>query len=616
MKRLLALLFAALTSCHSSAEEPVAANMRALFERSDADHNGVLSPEEQVQALAFVKKTFGDQWAGQVGRMFARAAGADKAITAEHWRQQVEDYVHPANKRTEMIAMRDGKKLATDIWMPRGDGPFPVVLTRTPYGRSSLKADAAAPYAQNGFVYVLQDARGRFDSEGENLPFVGCGWNEHEDGVDTVEWLKKQPWCDGKVGTIGGSAMGITQNFLAGAVPEGLQAQYISVAAASMYSDATYPGDAFRKMDVESWMQGNKFDPLALKLCHDHPSYDDYWRKLDTSTKFPVMNVPAVHIGGWFDMFTQGTIDEFAGRQHQGGKGSRGAQKLIMGPWTHAIGQMPAGELTFPNARVPERYNAARWFDHYLKGADNGVEKEPAVAYYVMGDTATPGAPGNEWRYAGDWPIPAKETPVYFLADSSLTLQKPGSAEAHREYTFDPADPYPTLGGNNLSKPRGPVNEAKLENSRHDGVMFTTSPLDEPVEVTGRVTAKVWVASSAVDTDLSVRICDVYPDGRSMLIVEGMQRLRYRHSPEKPEPLTPGKAEEVTVDCWSTSYIFNKGHRARVTVTSSNYPRFDINPGTGEPWSDAGAKVKQTNTIYCDATHPSRLLLPLVTTAN
>jgi putative CocE/NonD family hydrolase len=311
-------------------------------------------------------------------------------------------------------------------------------------------------------------------------------------------------------------------------------------------------------------------------------------------------------------MFLQGTIDQFSGRQHHGAVGAQGTQKLIIGPWQHAIGKMPVGQLTFPNAtRVPAPYDPLRWFSHYLKGTDNGVEKEPAVAYYVMGDTATPGAPGNEWRYASDWPIPAKETPVYLTSDRRLSLDKPAVAAAAHEFTFDPANPCPTLGGANLTIDRGPMDQRPIED-RSDVLVFTSEVLDKPVEVTGRVLAKIFVSSSTVDTDLSVRLCDVYPDGRSLLIAEGMQRLRHRKSTAQPKLLTPGQIEEVTVDCWSTSQIFNTGHRIRVTLTSSNFPRFDVNPGTGQPWSDSGEKVKQTNRIHCDAEHPSRLVVPVV----
>lgn len=595
------------------ADDAVAAKLRALFPRADVDRNGSLSVEEQTQACAYVKQNFGEEWSNRIEGMFAKAASSDKSVSMEGWTRLMDLYAQPMEKRVEKIAMRDGVKLAADIYMPKGEGPFPVILARTPYNR--LKHNESAPgFAAEGYVFVNQDMRGRYESDGENIPFIGCGWGEYQDGLDTVEWIKKQPWCNGRIASIGGSAGGITQNYLAGTAPAGLQAQYIRVAPTDMYSDVSYIGSAFRKADVENWTTGNKFDPKSLEIMHSHPSYDDYWRSIDTSTKFAVMNVPAVIVGGWFDMFAQGTLDQFMGRQHGGAPGSKGTQKLVMGPWEHAVGHMPVGELTFPDAnRVPLKYDPVRWFSHYLKGVDNGIDQEPAVAYYVMGDTSTPGAPGNEWRYAEDWPIPAKETPVYLTPDKKISLKAPAAGATPHEFTFDPANPCPTIGGHNLTIARGSMDQRKIE-GRDDVLVFTSDVLDKPVEVTGRLFAKIFVSSSAVDTDLSVRICDVYPDGRSMLIAEGMQRLRYRKSRETPAPLTPGQIEEVSVDCWSTSQIFNAGHRVRVTITSSNYPRFDVNPGTAQPWSDEGEKVKQTNRIYCDSGHPSRLVVPIIET--
>ncbi|MEI7809113.1 MAG: CocE/NonD family hydrolase [Verrucomicrobiota bacterium] len=599
---------------------PAAKQLDKLAQQFDADHDRTLSSQEQQAMIAFVAEKNGEQWADRLQK-FLRVADSnhDSDIDLIEWtravaqvRQLASQPAKSAKAQTVRIAMSDGIPLAADVYLPEGEGPFPVVFSRTPYSRGKVN-EGAVHFAAAGYAVVVQDMRGRFDSEGENLPFIGCGWNEHRDGADTIEWIKKQKWSNGKIATIGGSAGGITQNLLAGAAPDGLKAQYITVAAADLYSDVSFIGGAFRKADVENWLTNNKFDPLALKINLAHPNYDDYWRKSDTTLKFSQMNVPAVHIGGWFDMFAQATINEFVGRQHSGADGSRGAQKLIMGPWTHGIGKMPAGDLTFPKAnKVPEQYNSGRWFDHYLRGADNGVEKEPAVAYYVMGDISTPGAPGNEWRYADDWPIAAKETPAYFTRDGQLAFSKPtAGSDAQVKYIFDPMNPCPTVGGNNLTLARGPMNQNKIE-TRGDVVLFTSAPLTEPIEVTGRVKAKVFVASSAVDTDLSVRLCDVYPDGKSYLIAEGILRLRHRKSFEKPELLTPRKIEEVTVDCWSTSIVFNKGHRIRATVTSSNFPRFDLNPGTGQPWTDSGPKVTQMNAIYCSALQPSQLVLPIV----
>jgi len=508
--------------------------------------------------------------------------------------------------------MSDGVKLATDVYLPTATGPFPVILTRTPYNKSRQAWGAFV--AAGGYVFVAQDMRGRFASQGANLPFIGCGWGKHRDGADTVAWILKQPWCNSKIGTMGASAGGITQNLLAGTAPNGLTSQYIQVAAASLYHHASYVGGAMRSSQVYRWLKSNRFDPKAAELMRTHPLYDDYWKEFDSTRKHSVMNVPAVHVGGWFDTFCQGTIDSFVGRQYHGAKAAKGRQKLVMGPWAHGIGRR-AGELRFPNARPPRKYGAIAWFAHTLKGKANGVADLPAVAYYVMGDTSggAPKAPGNEWRYADRWPVPAKQTAYYLHKNGDLTSAKPDATIVeHRTYTFAPADPCPTRGGRNLNLPSGPMDQTKVE-ARPDVLNFTSAVLKKPIAVTGRVLAKIHISSSAVDTDLSVRLCDVYPDGRSYLMAEGMLRLRRRESMSKDVPLTPGKVYEVTVDCWSTSIVFNTGHRVRVSVTSSNFPRFDRNPGTGKVWADGCKFVKQTNRIYCDTKHPSHILLPVVT---
>ena len=529
-----------------------------------------------------------------------------------------------ASKQTVMVPMSDGVKLATDVYLPPGDGPFSVILTRTPYNRTAAGMGGVAVLTQ-GYACVLQDMRGRFGSEGENLPFIGCGWEELHDGADTVAWIAKQSWSNGKIGTFGPSACGITQNLMAGAVPAGLTAQYIQVAADSLYADAAYVGGAYRKEQLDNWTLANKFDPKAIDLFRTHVNYDEFWQRFDSASKHAVMNTPAVHVGGWFDTFSQGTINSFVGRQYRGAEGARGKQKLVMGPWDHGggsiggigalgrlAGRTKVGDLTFRNGQFPGKYDLARWFDCLLNGKDNGILKEPAVAYYVMGDTETPDAPGNEWRYSDVWPIACAETPYYFTKDGGLATAKPLAAgPQYREYTFDPADPCPTLGGCNLTIAKGPKNQNSIE-GRKDVLLFTTEPLAEPVEVTGRLWAKVWVSSSAVDTDVSVRFSDVYPDGRSFLMAEGMLRLRCRESSEKPVALTPGRLYEVAVDCWSTSIVINKGHRIRCTVTSSNHPRFDVNPGTGKSVYEGPEMVKQTNRIFCDAGHLSRIILPVV----
>jgi len=516
-------------------------------------------------------------------------------------------------KSTHMVAMSDGVKLATDVYMPRRKGPFPVILTRTPYNKSRQRWGAAVAMA--GYVVVAQDMRGRFASQGENIPFVGCGWGKYRDGTETVAWIMKQPWCNGKIGTTGASAGGITQNLLACTTPKGLQSQYIQVAAGSLYHHAAYVGGALRASQVLGWLKSNRFDPKAAKLMREHTLYDKYWHEFDSIARGAVINVPAVHVGGWFDTFCQGTIDSFVSRQYHGAAGAKGTQKLVMGPWAHGIGR-PAGKMPFPNARPPAKYSAIAWFEHTLKSKSNNIKDLPAVAYYVMGDVSDKQAPGNEWRYASRWPLPATQTPYYINHAKTLTAAKPKTPPpVCRSYTFDPNDPCPTRGGRNLNLPSGPLDQRKVE-GRSDVLNFTSTPLAKPLEVTGRVMAKIYLSSTAADTDISVRLCDVYPNGASYLMAEGMLRCRKRESMSKDIPLTPGKLYEVSVDCWSTSIIFNTAHRIRVSITSSNHPRFDLNPGTGKPWTDGCKFVKQTNKIYCDTKHPSRIILPVVNGAD
>jgi hypothetical protein len=614
---LTALLFVsiALSGCMAKEPDPnaqVGARLKALAEQFDADKDQRLSPAEQTALIQHVTKVHGVAWGDRVQTFLKMAdTNGDGIVDRDEFNRalkQLDKIVPPAAKpQTFMIAMSDGMRLATDVYLPEGKGPFPVLFLRTPYSRTK------SGHPMDGFAFVVQDMRGRFDSEGENLPFFGCGWAPHHDGLDSVQWIRKQPWCNGKIGTLGESACGITQNLLAGAGPQGVTAQYIGVAVPSLYQYAAYVGGALRKCQMENWTTGNRFDAQAVALIKAHPCYDAYWQQFDVTRKFSEVNLPAVHQGGWFDTFCQGTIDAFVGRQHLGAEGARGKQKLVMGPWEHGGSKHgEVGELRFPNDRMPKQYELPRWFEYHLLGIDNGVMREPAVAYYVMGDTSDPQAPGNQWRQADDWPIPAHDTPYYFDAKGKLSVEKPAAAAGTcRQYTFDPADPCPTIGGGNLTIPRGPRNQNRIE-SRSDVLLYTTNVLDEPVEVTGRLRAKIHVSSSAVDSDLSVRLCDVYPDGKSYLLADGILRLRYRNSFEKPEPLPPASIVPVEVDCWSTSIVFNRGHRIRVTVTSGNYPRFDINPGTGQPWTDDGPKIRQTNRIYCDAEHPSAMILPIV----
>lgn len=518
----------------------------------------------------------------------------------------------PVKKQTVMVPMRDGVRLATDVYFPEGEGPFPVILLRSPYDRK-LGEGIAQDAARRGYVMVVQNTRGRFGSEGENLPFETDGWGKLRDGEDTVEWIARQPWCNGKIGTWGGSALGITQYLLAGTGTKKVTAQHITVGAPSLYHGVVYWGGVFRKAMIEDWLRISAFSPDALHLWTSHPTYDAYWRERDMTTRYRYTHAPAIHIGGWYDIFAQATIDAFVGMQTRGGPGARGKQKLLMGPWTHGVFQEKAGELTFPNAKNPPvtAHDIWKWFDHYLKGVDNGVDREPAVTYYVMGDVTDRSAPGNEWRTADRWPpVNATPTPFYLHPDRSLSVQKPEEG-GMLSYTYDPKDPVPTVGGPRLTLPAGAMDQRRIE-SRPDVLVFTSEPLREPVEVTGRVKVILWASSDAPDTDFVAKLCDVYPDGRSINICEGILRARFREGFSREKLLQPGTPYRFEIDLWSTSIVFNKGHRIRVHITSSNAPAFDPNPNTGEPFRASERTRPAHNTIYMDTKRPSHILLPVV----
>jgi predicted acyl esterase len=520
----------------------------------------------------------------------------------------------PAGKQTIMVAMRDGIELATDVYIPTGTGPFPVILLRSPYNKDGL-AGMGADAQRRGYVLVGQDTRGRFASKGVGLAFGGDGWwDGKQDGYDTCAWIMKQPWCNGKIGTVGGSALGITQLAEAGAGSPGITAQRIDVAAPSQYFDVNYPGGVFKKNMIESWLSVTNHSPQTLEAWTAHPTYDAYWRERDLNLRYDKTNAPAVHTGGWFDIFSQGTIDAFNGMQTKGGQGARRKQKLIMGPWTHGIFQPKAGQLTFKDGAAPpgKVHDTWAWMDHWLKGAANGIEAEPAVTYYVMGDAQTAGAPGNEWRRTDRWP-PAgtQDRPLYLASDRTLTWTKPNAGDLR--YTYDPANPAPTVGGKQLVLPSGPMEQSAVE-SRSDVLSYSSPVLDDPIEVTGRARLTLHVSSDCKDTDFFARLCDVYPDGKSYNIAEGQLRARFREGFSKEVPLTPGKAVTLQVDLGSTSVVFNKGHRIRVQVTSSSSPGFDPNPNTGEPFRSSSRTQIATNTVYSGGVRASALLLPFMPT--
>jgi len=512
---------------------------------------------------------------------------------------------------TIMVPMRDGVKLATDVYLPEGEGTWPAILIRTPYGKSGV-GGFATQANQRGYVFVSQDFRGRFDSEGVDYPvFLHGGWGEHQDGYDTVEWIAAQKWCDGKVGGVGISAPAIDLNMMAPSRPPHLVCQYVVVAFSSMYHQCVYQGGAFRKSLMEGWLNGNKFAPENLSLCRAHPDYDDFWKDFDCERVANRVNVPVMFLGGWYDIFCAGTINSFTTIQKNGDEGARGKCRLAM----EAYGHGRSDDVVFPDNARPKFANPSNWldwFDIWMKNDGEGIDEIPVVQYFVMGDPNDPDMPGNVWKTADDWPVPANVTPFYFISDGTLRLQSPKESDVSLSYKYDPKDPVPTLGGANLIITKGPKDQRPVEN-RPDVLLFTSDELKNPMEITGSVKVKLWASSgTATDTDFTAKLCDVYPDGRSILVLDGIICARHRNSMEKSELMEPGKIYEFEIDLWSTSLVFSSGHRIRVAISSSNSPRFEPNPNTGKPSGRYDETEVATNTIYLDAEHPSHILLPVV----
>jgi len=508
--------------------------------------------------------------------------------------------------QTVMVPMRDGVKLATDVYLPDGEGPWPTILFRTPYGKGGAQGQARMAN-QHGYAFVSQDIRGRFGSEGVDYPVFGHdGWGEHKDGYDAVEWIAAQKWCNGKVGTVGASANGITQNMMAPSRPPHLVCQYVAVAFSSMYRQAAYQGGAFRKSLIEGWLRMNRFDAENLNQMRMHSDYDDFCRQFDPELAAHRVNVPVMFVGGWYDIFNAGTINSFLTIQKKGDKGARGKCRLVMGPYGHGNSE----DLVFPNSAAPGEASPQKWFDIWMKNDGNRIDEVPVVQYFVMGDPADKDTRGNVWKTADDWPVPAKIKPFYFNANGTLRPRPPKKTDSSLSYKYDPKDPVPTIGGANLIITKGPRDQRPVE-ERPDVLLFTSRELKKPVEITGPVKVRLWASSTATDTDFTAKLCDVYPDGRSMIVLDGIIRARHRNSMEKSELMEPGKIYEFEIDLWSTSLVFSPGHRVRVAISSSNSPRFEPNPNTGKPSGMDDETKAAANTIYLNAKHPSHILLPV-----
>jgi uncharacterized protein len=515
--------------------------------------------------------------------------------------------------QTHMVPMRDGTRLATDVYLPANHtGPLPVVLARSTYNKNGFRRRANA-FARRGYAFVAQDTRGRFASEGRDSAFLTDGMGPNRDGYDTIEWITRQEWCDGNVGMLGGSALGITSYLAAATGHPALKAAVVMVAAGNLYHDALYPGGVYRKAMVDGWVKKHGSTHM-LPFVRAHAVRDSTWDHTDLTVHAPRSPTSIYHWGGWFDCFMKGTIGAFQSLQERGGEGARGRQVLVVGPWAHGRAKAEQGELVFPGdvAGPDVKRERYAWFDSRLKGELTSADSLPVVRYFLMGDVDDSTTPGNVWMSSSTWPPPESvPTPYYLGGDSALTIEPPAERESPDAYDYDPRNPSPTRGGQNLRLEKGPYDQRMIE-ARPDVLTFTTAPLESPVAIAGPVRVRLFASSSAKDTDFMARLCDVYPDGRSMLLVDGAIRGRFRKSFAREEFLTPGRVYEFEIDLWHMANVFNRGHRIRVSITSSNAPKFQPNPNTATPFLADTIGVTARNTIYHDREHPSAIILPVM----
>lgn len=577
-----------------------------------------------------------------VGAMAMLLVAEPAKIAAQSYDVKVE--------RNVIAKMRDGVALAADIYRPKADGKFPVLLVRTPYDKTN-EMNFGLLAASRGYVVIAQDVRGRFTSEGEWYPFQ----NESQDGYDTVEWAAALPSSNGKVGMYGGSYVGATQFLAAMAKPPHLAAIAPNYTASNYHDGWTYQGGAFEQWFSESWTTflaqdtmrrrvqsnadasaGTKTLPLTAYGVLEtpsatgialyftdwlaHPNYDSYWKQWSIEDHYKQIEVPVFSFGAWYDIFLGGTLRNYARLKTEAGtEAARRRQKLLVYVGGHAGGWngRKVGAVDFGD-KLPFDLSDTmlRWYDWVLKEQTNGVEREKPVKIFVMGK--------NEWREEEDWPLPAAKTTRYYLhsnggsnglgGSGSLSVTAPGE-EKPDQYVYDPSDAVPTIGGPLCCGPLptgiGPEDQ-RLAETRPDVLVYSTPALSQDMEATGPVSLDLYVSSSAVDTDFTGKLVDVWPNGFAQNLTEGILRLRYRNSQENPELANPGEVYRITVDLWATSNVFLAGHKLRLEVSSSNFPRFDRNLNTGEEQARGTRMVKATNVIYHDKAHPSALILPVV----
>jgi len=537
------------------------------------------------------------------------------------------------------VPMRDGIQLSTNIFLPNEEGSFPTILVRTPYGNGDANKGTPRAYAQAGYAYVIQDTRGRFESQGIFNPHM----DEAQDGYDTQEWISKQAWCNGKIGTTGPSYVGFTQWISAPLGSPAVKAMFPMLTCTDIHDDLIYasgalqlslaigwgamvtvqPGENLAKINFQE-LYG--YLPLTgypkilgreISFYNDwlaHPDYDDYWLSETVGNKFNHINVPIYNWSNWYDIFAKSTTENFHRmREEAPTEEARRSQKLLMGGGAHGIPVQKVGERDFgENAKIDIGTIERRWFDRWLKDERNGIMEEAPVKIFVMGI--------NQWRDEQEWPLARTRYTRYYLhsngkantlhGDGVLDVESPRD-ETSDIFKYDPNDPVPTNGGSNLTLPAGPFDQRKIE-ERSDILVYTTTPLKEPVEVTGPIHLILYASSSASDTDFTAKLVDVCPDGTAWNLTDGIIRARYRNSSKNPELIVPGKIYRYDIDLWVTSNVFLKDHCIRLEISSSNFPRFDRNPNTGHPFGKDAEVITAEQTVYHNWEYPSYIVLPII----
>ena len=569
---------------------------------------------------------------------------------------------HILIEKNIMVPMRDGVRLATDVYRLATSQPAPTLVMRLPYDKESMVQLLSPLYdsfriVRAGYVVVVQDCRGRFASDGTFRPM----FQEATDGADTIAWAAQQLWSDGRVGTFGGSYLGTTQWLAAGETPPALLAMAPAITWSELYEGMQYAGGAkalhglgwslmMAQEELQRQMASSDLPPEAgaglAELMRDaearlplsalpalrafapyyfewlaHLTPDAYWRNASPSARYEQIRVPALNIGGWYDIFLWGTLQNYIGMRQRGGSAAARQQHLIIGPWTHGNFSGSFPEREFGMAASTDALDLTsiqlRWFDHWLKEQPNGIEHDKPVMLFVMGL--------DQWRSEEDWPLPDTQYRPYYLhsdgrantldGDGLLAPEAPGE-QPPDVFLYNPRRPVPTIGGPgaaNGPNDAGPRDQRSVE-MRDDVLSYTTPPLDQPVEVTGPITLVLYASSSALDTDFTGKLVDVYPDGRAMILTEGILRARYRNSSTVPELLEPDAVYELRLDLWATANVFLPSHRIRLEVSSSNFPRFARNSNSGGAIPDEGpeAYVPAVNRVFHDRERPSHLILPII----